>query len=86
SFNGNKIVTTGSGGMILTDNADWANRAKHITTQAKYDSLEYLHDEIGYNYRLNNVAAAIGVAQMERLDEFIVKKRNIAEVYDNALS
>ena len=85
SFNGNKVVTTGGGGAILTNNEEWAVRAKHLTTQAKQDSLEYVHDEIGYNYRMNNIAAAIGVAQMEQLDSFIDKKRQIASMYSESL-
>ena len=85
SFNGNKVVTTGGGGVILTNNEKLAVRAKHLTTQAKQDSLEYVHDEIGYNYRMNNIAAAIGVAQMEQLDSFIDKKRQIASTYSKGL-
>ena len=85
SFNGNKVVTTGGGGAILTNNEEWAVRAKHLTTQSKQDSLEYVHDEIGYNYRMNNIAAAIGVAQMEQLDSFIDKKRQIASMYSEGL-
>ena len=85
SFNGNKVVTTGGGGALLTNNEEWAVRAKHITTQSKQDSLEYVHDEIGYNYRMNNIAAAIGVAQMEQIDSFIDKKRQIASMYFQGL-
>ncbi|MBN1877186.1 MAG: LegC family aminotransferase [Anaerolineae bacterium] len=85
SFNGNKIITTGGGGMITTDNKAWAERAKYLTTQAKADPLEYIHDEIGYNYRLTNVLAAIGVAQMEQLDAYIATKRQIADTYNQAL-
>ncbi len=85
SFNGNKVVTTGGGGALLTNNEEWAVRAKHITTQSKQDSLEYVHDEIGYNYRMNNIAAAIGVAQMEQIDSFIDKKRQIASMYFEGL-
>ncbi|MBS1927952.1 MAG: aminotransferase class I/II-fold pyridoxal phosphate-dependent enzyme, partial [Bacteroidetes bacterium] len=70
SYNGNKIITTGGGGMIVTNDEALAKRAKHLTTQAKSDSFEYIHDEIGYNYRLVNVAAAMGVAQMEQLPLF----------------
>jgi perosamine synthetase len=81
SFNGNKIITTGGGGMIVTDNKDWAERARYLTTQAKDDSLEYFHEEIGYNYRLTNIQAAMGVAQMELLDDFVDKKRAIAQAY-----
>ncbi|MBS60171.1 MAG: aminotransferase DegT [Anaerolineaceae bacterium] len=85
SFNGNKVVTTGGGGALLTNNEEWAVRAKHLTTQSKQDSLEYVHDEIGYNYRMNNIAAAIGVAQMEQIDSFIDKKRQIASMYFEGL-
>lgn len=81
SFNGNKIITTGGGGMIVTRNEAWARRAKHLTTQAKSDPVEYIHDEIGYNYRLVNLLAALGCAQMERLDAYIVRKREIADRY-----
>ncbi len=77
SFNGNKIITTGGGGMILTDNKDYAEKAKYLTTQAKDDKVRYIHNEIGYNYRLTNIQAAIGVAQLEQLPGFIeIKKRN----------
>ncbi|MCP4361005.1 MAG: LegC family aminotransferase [Chloroflexi bacterium] len=86
SFNGNKIITTGGGGMIVTDNEAWADRAKYLTTQAKKDPLEYIHDEIGYNYRLTNVQAAIGCAQMELLDDYIARKRAIAQRYDEAFA
>lgn len=79
SFNGNKIITTGGGGMILTDNKDYAEKAKYLTTQAKYDSVRYIHNEIGYNYRLTNIQAALGVAQLEKLPEIIeIKKRNFS--------
>ena len=70
SFNGNKIITAGGGGMIVTNNKKFAARAKHLTTQAKKDPLYYVHDEIGYNYRLTNIQAAIGVAQLEQLQNF----------------
>lgn len=86
SFNGNKIITTGGGGMITTDNASWAKRAKHLTTQAKSDPLEYQHDEIGYNYRLTNIQAAMGCAQMENLPAYVKAKRELAERYSAALS
>ena len=81
SFNGNKIITTGGGGMIVTNDEDIAKKAKHLTTQAKTNPNEYLHDEIGYNYRLVNVLAAIGVAQMEQLNDFIERKKRIDEFY-----
>jgi perosamine synthetase len=81
SFNGNKILTTGGGGMLLTDHADWARRARHLTTQAKAEGFEYIHDELGYNYRLTNIQAAMGVAQLEQLDTFVAIKRRIAATY-----
>jgi dTDP-4-amino-4,6-dideoxygalactose transaminase len=86
SFNGNKIVTTGGGGMIVTDDEALAARARHLSTQAKVPAVGYLHDEVGYNYRLTNLAAALGVAQLERLEEFVDRKRAIAARYDAALS
>ncbi len=86
SFNGNKILTTGGGGMIVTDDKVLAKKAKHITTQAKSDSFEYIHDEVGYNYRLVNILAAIGVAQMEMLPSFIDKKHEIAKFYKKNLT
>ncbi|MFZ0305963.1 MAG: LegC family aminotransferase [Terracidiphilus sp.] len=86
SFNGNKIITTGGGGMIVTNNAEWAARARYLTTQAKDDPVEYVHNAIGYNYRLTNVLAAIGCAQMERLDLYVKAKRKIAKRYQESLS
>lgn len=85
SFNGNKIITTGGGGMIITNDDECAKKAKHLTTQAKSDSFEYIHDEIGYNYRLVNVLAAMGVAQMEQLDGFLKRKEAIRAFYEKAL-
>ncbi|HEU4586672.1 MAG TPA: LegC family aminotransferase, partial [Gemmatimonadaceae bacterium] len=85
SFNGNKLITTGGGGMLVTDDATLARRARHLTTQAKDDPIEYVHSEVGYNYRLTNVLAAIGVAQMELLDEYIEQKRAIAARYAEGL-
>jgi perosamine synthetase len=81
SFNGNKIITTGGGGMIVTNNEGWAERAKYLTTQAKDDPVEYVHGEIGYNYRLTNMQAAMGCAQMEQLDDYVAAKRRIANAY-----
>jgi perosamine synthetase len=86
SFNGNKLITSGGGGMILTDNEEWAQRARYLTMQAKDDPLEYVHGEVGYNYRLTNIQAALGCAQMERLDEFIERKRGIAQAYAEAFT
>lgn len=85
SFNGNKIITTGGGGMITTNKAEWAGRAKHLTTQAKDHPEEYIHGEIGFNYRLTNLQAAIGCAQLERLDEYVTAKRRIADTYVDTL-
>lgn len=84
SFNGNKIITTGGGGMLLTSNHEWAERAKYLTTQAKDDPIEYIHNEIGYNHRLTNVQAAIGCAQMEQLDAYVEAKREIGARYSAA--
>ena len=82
SFNGNKIITTGGGGMVLTNDAGIAKRAKHITTTAKVPhKWAFEHDEVGYNYRLPNVNAALGVAQMESLPDFLSDKRAIAMAY-----
>ncbi|MGA7244116.1 MAG: LegC family aminotransferase [Terracidiphilus sp.] len=85
SFNGNKIITTGGGGMLVTNDSALAARARYLTTQAKDDPIEYIHNEIGYNYRLTNVLAAMGCAQMEQLDAFVAAKRAIAERYREAL-
>ena len=85
SFNGNKIISTGGGGMILTNSKDIANRARHVTTTAKSDPLEYFHDEVGYNYRLVNVLAAIGVAQMENFEQILKRKKEIDALYKKEL-
>jgi perosamine synthetase len=85
SFNGNKIITTGGGGAIVTSNAEWAARAKYLTTQAKDDQVEFVHGAIGYNYRLTNIQAALGCAQMEMLREYIEKKQMIASRYELGL-
>ena len=82
SFNGNKIITSGGGGVIVTDDEDLAKKAKHLTTTAKVPhSFEYVHDEIGYNYRMPNLNAALLVAQMENLDKFLISKRELANIY-----
>ena len=85
SFNGNKILTTGGGGMIVTDNEELAKRGKHLSTQAKVSANEYIHDEVGYNYRLVNVLAAIGVAQMENFDIVLKRKYEIDAYYKSEL-
>ncbi len=86
SFNGNKIISTGGGGVIVTDDEALAKHAKHITTTAKASADEYFHDEVGYNYRLVNVLAAIGVAQMEQLPQFIERKRECTAYYKKELA
>ncbi|MEZ7500382.1 LegC family aminotransferase [Flavobacterium sp. Arc3] len=86
SFNGNKIISTGGGGVIVTDDEELAKKAKHLTTQAKASAMEYLHDEIGYNYRLVNVLAAIGVAQMEEFPTLLDNKKRMDSHYRSQLS
>lgn len=82
SFNGNKILTTGGGGAIVTEDPDFAKRAKHLTTTAKLPhAWAFSHDEVGYNYRLPNLNAALGVAQLEQLDARLAQKRMLAEAY-----
>ena len=82
SFNGNKTITTGGGGMLLTNDEELGKHLKHITTQAKIPHpWEYAHDFIGYNYRMPNLNAALGVAQMEKIDEILASKRKIANAY-----
>ncbi|KXK40729.1 MAG: glutamine--scyllo-inositol transaminase [Bacteroidetes bacterium OLB9] len=85
SFNGNKIISTGGGGVIVTDDEDLARKAKHLTTQAKASSIEYIHDEIGYNYRLVNILAAVGVAQMEQFPQFLENKHRMDKFYRTEL-
>jgi perosamine synthetase len=82
SFNGNKIVTTGGGGAIITDDEPFARRARHLTTTAKQPHpWKFFHDEVGYNYRLPNINAALGCAQMERLPDTLARKRRLAHSY-----
>ena len=85
SFNGNKIITTGGGGMLVTNHEEWARKAKYLTTQAKDDPIEYVHGEVGYNYRLTNLLAAVGCAQMEQLAAYVAAKRKIAARYTETL-
>ena len=85
SFNGNKILSTSGGGMLVSDNKAWIERARFLSTQAKEPYLHYEHETFGYNYRLSNVLAAIGVAQMEVLDERITQCRQIFSWYREAL-
>lgn len=83
SFNGNKIITTGGGGMLLFNDEELAAKAKHLTTQAKVPhSWEFVHDEIGYNYRMPNINAALGVAQLEQIESYLNAKRKLAETYE----
>ena len=83
SFNGNKIMTTGGGGMIITDDEILAKQIKHLTTQAKIPhAWEYTHDAIGYNFRMPNLNAALGLAQLEQLPHFLEKKRELAKLYE----
>ena len=85
SFNGNKIVTTGGGGAIVTNDEALAKRAKHLTTTAKLPhKWAFLHDEVGYNYRMPNLNAALGVAQLEQLDTRLAKKQSLLEAYAKA--
>jgi perosamine synthetase len=84
SFNGNKIITAGGGGMVLTGDPALARRARHLTTQAREPGLEYLHDEVGFNYRLTNIQAAVGLAQLEQIDRFVEAKRETARHYTDA--
>jgi aminotransferase in exopolysaccharide biosynthesis len=86
SFNGNKIITTGGGGMILTDDEDLAEKASYLTTQAKDDPVRYIHNDIGYNFRLTNIQAALGVAQLEQLPNFLKRKHEILHKYQSAIN
>ena len=82
SYNGNKTITTGGGGMIITDSEEFAKMAKHLSTTAKVShSYDYVHDQVGYNYRMPNVNAAIGVAQMEKIEEYLLNKRGTSDIY-----
>lgn len=86
SFNGNKIITTGGGGALFCHDESLAARAKHLSTTAKADPVEFYHDELGYNYRLTNVSAAIGVGQLEQLGDYVGRKRAIAARYFSSLT
>lgn len=86
SFNGNKIVTTGTGGMLVTPDERMALRAKYLTTQAKDDAVRYVHNEVGYNFRLTNLQAALGVAQLEQLAGFIKRKKSNYKLYREMLA
>ena len=86
SFNGNKIMTTGGGGAVFTNNEVLAERISHLSTTAKIDPIEFDHDELGYNYRMTNVAAAIGCGQLENLKRYVSQKRKIAQIYKSGLA
>jgi perosamine synthetase len=87
SFNGNKIITTGGGGAVLTNDAELARRAKHLTTTAKVPHpWNFVHDEVGFNYRMPNINAALGCAQLEQLPDMLVRKRALAERYKQAFA
>jgi len=86
SFNGNKIVTTGSGGMLVTADKKMAEKAKYLTTQAKDDAVRYVHNEVGYNFRMTNIQAALGVSQLEQLPAFIKYKKENYAAYKKALA
>lgn len=86
SFNGNKIITTSGGGMIATENHQLAERCRHLATQARQPVLHYEHDEVGYNYRMSNIIAAIGIGQLEVLADRVTRKRAINQQYKSLLS
>jgi perosamine synthetase len=84
SFNGNKTITSGGGGAIITNDRDLAMRARHLTTTAKIDHpWKFMHDEIGYNYRMPNLNAALACAQLEQLDDILKDKRKLAMAYEH---
>ncbi len=85
SFFGNKTITTGEGGMVVSNNKDIIDRACHLKNQGVSKTIEYWHDVVAYNYRMTNICAAIGLAQIEQADDILAKKRSIAHVYQNRL-
>ena len=86
SFNGNKLVTSGGGGMLVTRNLQWAERARYLATQAKFDPVASKHGEVGYNYGFSALQAAVGCAQLERIDRLIESKRSLAGLYREIIS
>jgi dTDP-4-amino-4,6-dideoxygalactose transaminase len=86
SFNGNKLITTGGGGMFVTANKDHAMTARSLVSQAREEGFEYFHKKIGYNYRLPSILAALGLAQLEQIDIFLAKKKMIADFYQKTFS
>lgn len=85
SFNGNKIITTGAGGMYITDDEERANRVRHLSTTAKTDGYRFVHDMVGYNYRMVNILASVGLSQLNRLDEILATKGAIHQRYQELL-
>ena len=85
SFNGNKLITTGGGGMIVTDDKKRAEHIKFLVNQARDNSKGYYHPEMGFNYRMTNIEAALGLAQLKRIDKFLEKKRNFRKIYQKVL-
>ena len=85
SFNGNKIITTSGGGMLLTDRSEFVLKAKKLSTQSREEALHYEHAQVGYNYRLSNILAALGRAQLKSLDQYVEKRREIFNYYYNNL-
>ena len=81
SFNGNKIITTASGGVVVTNQKSLAKKIKYFSQQAKSSKIDYIHNHIGFNYRMNNLCASLGLTQLEKLDFFIKQKEKIAEIY-----
>jgi perosamine synthetase len=86
SFYANKVITTGEGGIVLTNDADFAHRVRHLRDHAMDPARRYWHTEIGFNYRMTNLQAAVGLGQMERIDEFVARKREIRRWYEEALA
>lgn len=86
SFNGNKIMTTSGGGMLVSDDSEMIDRARYLSTQARQPAPWYEHTEVGYNYRMSNILAAIGRAQLAKLDDFIVRRREIRRMYVEAFA
>ena len=86
SFNGNKIITTGGGGMLVSTHDDLLDKAKYLSTQAKDDELYYMHNEVGYNYRMTNIQAAIGVGQLDQLETFISTKQKNYDIYKEEIN
>ena len=86
SFNGNKIITSGGGGMIITNKKHYAEKAKYLSNQAKNDSTYFIHDDVGYNYRMSNLHAAVGISQFKKLGKVIIKKKKINSLYSKHLN